>query len=282
MKDFFSSCSRLIITLMSLVLSFYLFSCKKSKISEPPPVIRLEEKPGYTSKSVLVSAGDSVKIAWAAMRGAQALTEFSATKDGVNMLEYNTGKTRTLGAENNTTFEDSVKFVVNATADYRFKISSGSTSATGFIRIFVPAGISTHKELVFNNQFNTWVYEDKKAIESSAIQSTKFNKDFIVYFDQSQNSVFISSILQAKLDGLLSVSGTAAFFRESSLNFDALSPALLSGIDTDGSNQKIKIEQGKVYEFINGLGKKALLSIKSINTESDDKFTVDLDLKQQL
>ncbi len=276
-----------LIAMAVVAISTLSWSCKKTEKPVPSPSIGAVNKRGYMTTSTTIQLGDSVKIAWAAIKMGKEITSCSVTLNGVNFSGYNGGVPKTLLGDEQFGFTDEVKFQPNATGDYNFRVfDSEGRSASFTIRVVVPWEIREY------------------ALKSLSVGGAPYfsSSNGLVYSEQDFNAhelliditlaqrgsranpeVVLLSSAQRGEDATVNITnGTLTFFKSSSLNYETATAPQINAIDTDLSTQKIAIKKGKVYEYVNALGKKGIIKVNDIVLDSTGVYTnINISVKVQ-
>lgn len=278
-----------LIAMTVVAVSTLSWSCKKSEKPVPSPAIGVVNKPGYMTTSTTIQLGDSVKIAWAAIKMGKEITTCAVTLNGVNFTGYNGGVPRTLLGDEQFGFTDEVKFKPNATGDYNFRVFDGEGRSASFtIRVVVPWEI---KEYAFKSlsvggapyfsSSNGLIYSESEfdmnelLIDITLAQrGTRANPE-VVLLSSAQRS-------EPSENGTANTKGTITLFKNSSLKYDSVTAPQINAIDTELSTQKIIIQKDKIYEYVNAFGKKGIIKVNDVVLDSTGVYTnINISVKVQ-
>lgn len=276
-----------LIAMAVVAISTLSWSCKKSEKPVPSPSIGVVNKPGYMTTSTTIQLGDSVKIAWAAIKMGKEITSCAVTLNGVNFSGYNGGVPRTLLGDEQFGFADEVKFKPNATGDYNFRVfDSEGRSASFTIRVVVPWEIKEYalKSLsiggapYFSSSNGVIFSESEFDANELLIDITLAQRG-----TRTNPEVVLLSSAQRSEDATANTTeGTITLFKNSSLNYNTVTAPQINAIDTELSTQKIIIQKGKIYEYVNAFGKKGIIQVNDIVLDSAGVFTnINISVKVQ-
>ncbi|TAH27071.1 MAG: hypothetical protein EAZ07_02220 [Cytophagales bacterium] len=264
-------------------IAFLLMSCKKSTINNPSPVLVMQTRAGYVASNSTVNKGDSVRLAWSALRGGNEMLKCEVTINGINFVGFNGGKAKELlGGERNA-FIDSIKFKAMNTNTYVIRVSSENLSSSLAIQVVVAKDLKVFNDIKLGEDTKYfWSSEVGKVLSDVEYIASPSNVDVSFATLGDTSAPFLLSSAQRPAEGLnVGVLGIKTFFRISELDFEKATAADVNGVATSGGAQKILIKVGEVYEFVNAFGKKGIIKIKSINASSSLKKVITFDLKVQ-
>lgn len=268
-------------TLSVLILISALAACKKSSISEPPPTIIVKPMAGYITTTTTVNTGDSVKIAWAALRGNKNMTTCAVTENGVNFIGFNAGKVKDLSGDQVAAFTDSIKFKAIATNSYVFRVTSENNAAAFAITVIVPAKIKSYNDLLLGETKDFLSSVDGNLYNDDQFEANKAKVD-ITFATLKDTIPTLLSSAQRATEGLATgTKGTITYFRVSELIFETATAKDINGVSTSGGSQKITVRKGETYEFVNASGKKGLIKINNIGKTITDPYVLVISLKVQ-
>lgn len=238
--------------------------CKKSTVSEPPPVIAAKSQKGFISSSTTVNAGDSVKIAWVALRGAKNMTVCEVTTSGINLPQFNGGKAKDLQGDQTLAYTDSFKLKAVATRTYLVSVSAENGIAAMAITVIVPPNIKSYNSVVLTNTKDFFASLDGTLYGSDEFEANKSKIDITGAIIRGK--AYLISSAQRRAEGLnTGLNGTITYFKVSDLNFiTEAQPKNINNVSTNGGAQKIELKDNETYEFVNSLGQKGLIKIDTI------------------
>ena len=255
--------------------------CKKSTITEPPPVIAVKSIAGYISSSTTVNQGDSVKIAWVAIRGAQNMTTCEVTTaPGVNLIEFNGGKAKDLQGNEAVAYTDSFKLKAIATRTYTIRVQSANGSAVHAVTIIVPPNIKSYDNVSLTNTND--FFSSSEGIVYGSGEFDANNEKIDITAAVIRDTVYLLSSARRSLEGLTTgINGTITYFRESKSTFGTAQAKDVNNVNTSGGKQKIKIKNKQTYEFVNALGQKGLIHVDTIIPWNGSAFSIEMKVKVQ-
>lgn len=282
-------------TLSVLILISGLAGCKKSSISEPPPTIIAKPMKGYIATTTTVNTGDSVKIAWAALRGNKNMTTCTVTENGVNFIGFNGGKVKDLSGDQVAAFTDSIKFKAIATNNYVFRVSSENGAAAFGITVIVPDKIKSYNDLLLGEANGYLSTVDGNVYTDDQFEANKSKID-ITFANLKDTLPTLLSSAQRAAEGLTKgINGSITYFKVSELPFATSTAKDINAVSTSGGSQKITVKKEEIsvkdgvatvkiagtYEFVNALGKKGLIKISDILKNGSKPYQMRISIKVQ-